>query len=214
MWNHLQNRTYRNLEVFGMNLEDARYVIANIRSFFVAVLAGDDEGVEDFNNYFKHVLQVSGIREFLDNYSPLMSYDAALAEMAHTLSGGTPLGITGKPGAGKSELLTCLNKQADVVILDEFWRYSKDYADLEQRAVQAVEQGQSLIVAAGQLNSSLPLKRFHLSVSPERRFMRLASRSLDLSDRLRVTYFDAFESHDDLVFGLERINAHYLFGHK
>ncbi len=95
-----------------------------------------------------------------------------------------------------------------------FWRYSNDYANLEQGAAQAVEQGQSLIVAAVQLNSSLPLKRFHLSVNPERRFMWLASRSLDLSDRLRLTYFDAFGAHDNLVFGLERINAHYLFGHK
>ena len=122
---------------------------------------------------------------------------------------GKPVGLTGKPGAGKSTFVYRL-RQEGITAIDEFWEPDPDYGEKRYRVNQLMEQHQPVVVAAAQLDPEISMVRFHVVTSPETRLANIAGRRRNINDFLRAKYFRSFEWRDNFLFDSERVWAQYL----
>jgi|GEM_PF-2758297 hypothetical protein len=207
----INDRAYNNLCLLGTNIEDARYIISNTNALLLAAIKEDDEGVQEIEHYLSRAIRHTGIDEVLyDNGSSLtceQAFEAAYKEMSQ----GKVIGVTGKPGSGKSSFLKSISRTGGAATFDEFWTTIEGYEEKIDLFERLTKINFPIAIAACHLDRRFVDLCFHIQANPEKRVTNLKERDGNLSDRLRAKYFSAFELHDDILFGLEKMHAEYAF---
>jgi hypothetical protein len=211
MRQRINTRAYENLCLLGVSPDDASYIVSNANSLLVAAVREDDEGVRDIGNYLERAIVQTGIGDVLYNPDPLLTCRQAFSAVYREVSRGRVVGITGKPGSGKSSFLRDLSLEGGIAIFDEFWNAIEGYDEKRDELDSLAECRLPIAVAACHVDRGAVDICFHIEADPKKRAANLLKRDDGPSDRLRARYFSAFERHDDILFGLEKIHAEYIF---
>tara|TARA_Y100000310_G_C20669481_1_gene809430 strand:+ start:1006 stop:1548 length:543 start_codon:yes stop_codon:yes gene_type:complete len=165
------------------------------------------EAVREAEVVITDFLEKTGVAEYLESEEGFVSLDEAV-QIALT-NEGQVVGVTGKPATGKSTFCRYLLERREVVVIDEFWKAGSrtTYGNKLKLAEEAKKRGQLVVAAACQIDPNIADIRIHLVSPPEIRRHHLIARHYRPSDEHRLRFFEAYEAHDDLLFGLERMKA-------
>ncbi len=194
--NNLKMRVYdrarQNLNMMGLNYAQS-IGVTNIASGYMIAMNQSRQYLDDVA---KDLLPVSN---YVLGYKPKIEpvKDAQL------------IAITGMPGTGKTTLLEQLRDHKDVVVFDEFWCQGDDYDQQRKKLYDYLKGDKQVYVAACQVHHDVDY-RIHLTCSAQQRKLNLQKRDRDISDRLRVQYFDSFNVYDICMFDSERVHAHIM----
>lgn len=199
-----------NLIKYGIDPDRADEAMIWSRRLIRASILEEHTKITEAGEELRSFLESTGIADYLADRESVVSLDEALGEISN-LGSGHIVGLTGKPASGKSTL--CSYVAGDkVIIIDEFWETVEGnlYDQKVKSALAARADGKLVITAACQIISPIVDTKMHLVCPPEVRQHNLATRSLNLSDKLRAEFFEAYEANDNLLYGLERVNADFV----
>lgn len=197
----------RNLIDFGVPQGHVHHVLNWSCHLTQAVRVQCVEGVNEAKVTITDFLEKTGIAEYLACKEGVVSLDEAIEISLR--NEGSIVGVTGKPATGKSTFCRYLLEQREVMFIDEFWEVGlgPKYQQTLKLAEDARTQGQLVVAAACQIDPNIADTRIHLVSPPEIRRHHLIARYFRPSDEQRIKFFEAYEAHDDLLFGLEKMRA-------
>lgn len=197
------NRARQNLEKLGLRPDEITSALDCSRFLITMALRGDRIGVEEAASFLRDFYQRTGLEINLNNRN-IVPFDSGLEYIFDSVARGEIVGVTGKPGVGKTTLLTYLPQHC--LVIDEFWTQEEGYSAKARALKKVAHNGQAAVVLACQLESDLITRRVHL-VNPIHRNHNLQTRRRNLTDRLRTEYFEAFDINDTLLYETERVHA-------
>ncbi len=146
-------------------------------------------------DYLEYLLKGMGERA--------VSYDEAIKGLKQDVARGKIIGVTGKPGVGKTTFLQHLGENIETI--DEFWPDGSNgtYKERLKRLEDLRNRGKGGVVAACQVDRSLIDKMYHIWTDPNMRIIHLALRDGSSDDRRRTHCFDAYDALDDYLYGFQ-----------
>lgn len=200
------DRAMQNLLTFGVPSAQVNGALSWSCHLLRAITVEEKEAIDEATEVLQGFLEGTRITQYLRNTEGAITLEEAVEK---TLGNGSKvLGVTGKPATGKSTFCQYIQGQ-EIEIFDEMWPAGKttEYERNLQALYCAKSQGKTIVAAACQLGDALVDTRLHFISPPKIRLHHLQARMRESSDRLRVKYFEAYEVYDDLLFGLEKLNA-------